>query len=376
MAYPQLADISHYQPINIDWSAYAKWSKQWDGVARVIMRASVGTGQKDDHFETYWKGATTAGVGQIGVYHYAYPQLNSPEAEADWFTSVVGSRLRAHDFVMLDYEENVSNATPDWAYRFCTRAKQHFNRVVTIYASKGFVAGHLNDSRLAAFPYVMAYWDFDPSTKPACPSPWKSYVIRQYTDRKTDIPGLGGARCDCNVFLGPLGGTTMGVPNGWKDDGVTLTAPNGVPVVRGFREWVLSHPWDRIDFPLAAERICKSVEPGNSSIGGGTRQDFRMTSLGWTPSRGVYKIYVGQDILALEKTVDDQAAALQQATADKDAALAQVQQLTNDNAALQKQIDDLKVQLAQAGQEPPEDKAIADLARQLVAWIKKQLVTA
>src|SRR4029078_354549 len=31
------------------------------------------------------------------------------------------------------------------------------------------------------------------------------------------------------------------IPTGWKDDGKTLVAPNGVPVVMGFREYVLAH---------------------------------------------------------------------------------------------------------------------------------------
>jgi hypothetical protein len=40
---------------------------------------------------------------------------------------------------------------------------------------------------------------------------------------------------------------------------------------------------------------------GNAVIGPGSRQDFRLTSLGWTASRNVYVIYVGQDIRALEQ---------------------------------------------------------------------------
>ena len=91
----------------------------------------------------------------------------------------------------------------------------------------------------------------------------------------------------------------MGIPAGWKDDGTTLTAPNGVTVVQGFRAWALGHAWDAEDWPLAAEQKLDSVEPGNAAIGAGTRQDFRMTSLGWTQARGVYHIWSGQDLLAL-----------------------------------------------------------------------------
>ncbi len=77
---------------------------------------------------------------------------------------------------------------------------------------------------------------------------------------------------------------TTTVPTGWKDDGKTLIAPNGIPVVHGFRDYVLGHSWDANSFPLAPEQVVSggSIEPGNAAIGPGSRQDFRLSSLGWT----------------------------------------------------------------------------------------------
>lgn len=100
-------------------------------------------------------------------------------------------------------------------------------------------------------------------------------------------------------------GTKVTIPAGWKDDGTTLTAPNGIVVVKGFRDWILNKPWDSADYPLDAEHVITSgsIEPGNPSIGPGSRQDFRMTSLGWTSAKGVYSIWTGQDILALQAQV-------------------------------------------------------------------------
>lgn len=94
----------------------------------------------------------------------------------------------------------------------------------------------------------------------------------------------------------------MMIPQGWKDDGKTLVAPNGVPVVRGFREWVMAHGWDANNTPLKAEQAITSgsIEPGNATMGPGSRQDFRFKSLGWTTATNVYEIAVGQDIVALE----------------------------------------------------------------------------
>lgn len=103
------------------------------------------------------------------------------------------------------------------------------------------------------------------------------------------------------------------VPTGWKDsangdaknfDGV-LTAPNGVVVIKGFRQWVLTHSWVANNTPMAVEAHIGtgSIEPGNASIGPGARQDFRFCSLGWTEKGSTYEIAVGQDIVALEKSL-------------------------------------------------------------------------
>ena len=65
--------------------------------------------------------------------------------------------------------------------------------------------------------------------------------------------------------LTPVGGSSMGVPQGWHDDGTTLTAPNGVKVIHGFRSHILAAPvWNPALVPLTAEY---GAAPG-------VRQDF------------------------------------------------------------------------------------------------------
>ena len=88
----------------------------------------------------------------------------------------------------------------------------------------------------------------------------------------------------------------MGVPSGWKDDGGTLRASaGGVPIVKGFRDYVLSHPWDANNVPLGSEYGANPVEASYPQAGAGTRQDFHYTSLGWTQQRGVYLIALGDE---------------------------------------------------------------------------------
>lgn len=102
------------------------------------------------------------------------------------------------------------------------------------------------------------------------------------------------------------------VPYGWHDDGTTLTAPNGHRVVRGFREWILSHPWDASNQPLQEEGGLNPLEGSNPPLGGGTRQLFNETMLEWTPANGVFVGYVGRELLWREDVYSQLYAAYQQ----------------------------------------------------------------
>lgn len=94
-----------------------------------------------------------------------------------------------------------------------------------------------------------------------------------------------------------LGGTQ--VPIGWTDDGTTLTAPNGITVVQGFRARVLQG-WDPTNLPLEKERNVDTVEQADPSIGAGSIQTFTNTRLGWTSTKGIYEIPIGAELLLAE----------------------------------------------------------------------------
>lgn len=117
------------------------------------------------------------------------------------------------------------------------------------------------------------------------------------------------------------GGKFM-VPAGWHDNGTTLTAPNGVPVVHGFRDFVIGHNWDAGNFPLEAEHSRAPLEDSNPSLGPGACQAFRATLLEYTHDRGVFVAWVGQELIkarAALTSANDQIAQLkaaQQGTAD------------------------------------------------------------
>ncbi|HZU68846.1 MAG TPA: hypothetical protein VFA09_16330 [Ktedonobacteraceae bacterium] len=89
------------------------------------------------------------------------------------------------------------------------------------------------------------------------------------------------------------------IPAGWHDDGNTLTAPNGHKVVHGFREYVLKNNWPPANMPLQEEIGRNPLEESNPSLGAGTQQVFRWTMLEWTPSRGVFIAWIGQEFLKI-----------------------------------------------------------------------------
>lgn len=119
-------------------------------------------------------------------------------------------------------------------------------------------------------------------------------------------------------------GTGPTIPQGWHDDGTTLTAPNGVPVVLGFRTHILSNGWASDDLPLAAQEHRAELEIGNPSTGAGDRQLFRFSALGYTDALGVFRIWIGQELANVETAL---AAAETIITQERDALASEQQQL-------------------------------------------------
>src|SRR5713101_4021145 len=114
------------------------------------------------------------------------------------------------------------------------------------------------------------------------------------------IDPVSRARCPGNYPMDELltflqNGGSM-VPANWHDDGTTLTAPNGVAVRLGFRDYVLSHNWDAGNIPLAPEQGVSLLEASNPSLGGGSQQVFSMSMLAYTQARGVFLEWCGVEL--------------------------------------------------------------------------------
>src|SRR5258708_2680509 len=110
------------------------------------------------------------------------------------------------------------------------------------------------------------------------------------------------------------------IPTGWRDDGTTLSAPNGHRVVLGFRHYVLTQSWDTTNLPLQEENGRSPLEESNPALGAGTQQIFTHTMLEWTPRRGVFEGNMGPELLQLRADL---------ATLQKQIANLQAQSSTN-----------------------------------------------
>lgn len=164
---------------------------------------------------------------------------------------------------------------------------------------------------------------------------------------RRDCPGQNFPWAELWAYL--KGATHMPIPQGWKDDGTKLVAPNGHYAVKGFRSHILNAPsWDAGDVPLEEEQSVPQVEL-HTGRGAGTRQLTMFHLLVYTDAMGVKESACGAEIQAAYNKISDQAkqiatleaqiAALQQPPIvqpkiDLNAAIAALNSMNKDAAAL------------------------------------------
>lgn len=104
--------------------------------------------------------------------------------------------------------------------------------------------------------------------------------------------------------LQKVGSSVSTVPANWNYANGVLTAPNGVQVVHGICDWVLTNAHDPTDIPLGPEFDANPVEIGNAALGAGRIQFFlKSGQVTWTQAKGVFATYNGQEMKALRDAV-------------------------------------------------------------------------
>jgi len=197
-------DVSQYQG-NINFS-------QLNGaVSFAVIRADYGapdpgqsyTQYADTKFAQNRANAEQQGM-EIGFYHYAYPQYNSADAEAQCFIDNVGS-LKAGEFVCLDFEEwSYTGDVVSWCKTWLDDVQAGLGVRPLLYISSSRAASSsYNWSSVINANYGLwaAEWSGSPTTTPPT-TQWPFMAMRQYDDNGSE-PGISGA-VDQDVFYGSL----------------------------------------------------------------------------------------------------------------------------------------------------------------------------
>ncbi|HXM55386.1 MAG TPA: glycoside hydrolase family 25 protein [Candidatus Dormibacteraeota bacterium] len=182
-----------------DWAAVRNSGREF-----AISKATEGVGFIDPTFGRNWSEMLRVGVPVPGAYHFARPDLgNTPEAEADFFLSVVQSVTGSVIGTLLALDIEVDPASAQWAAGFEARMRDRLS---------GYGAGFysffswLGDHGVARFPQLAADWLWlawpDANGPLPLPGPWPVVSIQQY-GISTAVPGIVGA-VDVNRFFGDL----------------------------------------------------------------------------------------------------------------------------------------------------------------------------
>ena len=120
---------------------------------------------------------------QVGFYHYAYPQYNTPEMEAEAFYKAVGD-LRPGELLALDFEESYVGDPVDWCKRFLAYIERNLNYKPLLYMNLSMLNSH-DWSQVNCGGWWIANYDGNMEY-----SSW--WNIKQYSE-KGSIKGVTGA---------------------------------------------------------------------------------------------------------------------------------------------------------------------------------------
>lgn len=199
MLTPVFADISSNNG-SVDIHSYRQ-----SGHCLIAVKASEGIG----YVNPYHRGQVLqAAILHMSVihYHFAHPDVNTPEAEADHFIRATHGTLGPHDYVCLDQERATPQGwsqDPAWSHRFDKRLRELTWYKTILYASRSVLQLAPADQWLVAPPY--RFWDADWSVGPDRAPAGGWVAIRQFTDgvygpEPHTFTGIG--RSDGNIARG------------------------------------------------------------------------------------------------------------------------------------------------------------------------------
>lgn len=178
------------------------WQSWWDqGKRFTYVKATEGTGFRNDHFAQQYTGA--ADVGMIrGAYHFALPHVSNGARQAEFFVdngggwSADGRTLPGViDLEYNPYGESCYGMTPQqlgaWVRDFSTTYQERTGRHPAIYTSASWwnncVSGDFSETN----PLWVARYNDQPGQLPGT---WSHWTFWQYTSSPLDQNRYNGTR--------------------------------------------------------------------------------------------------------------------------------------------------------------------------------------
>lgn len=183
-----VVDVSNAQG-DVNWLQVAA-----HGVHGALIKATEGHTFTDAYMHANRAGAACQKI-HAGLYHFARPDLNAPEEEADHFARTIGT---LHPFELrpaLDMEvagHTGAGSAEEWARRFSRRLHEHLGVYPIFYSYSSFIT----DARFSAVVgdglWLAAYGRNDGKDHGATvPAPWRHWLLHQFTSRGR-LPGVKG----------------------------------------------------------------------------------------------------------------------------------------------------------------------------------------
>lgn len=165
----------------------SKWNPETpSGYDFYLIKASEGYGYKDSALDSHFNAVKSTGK-LYGFYHYARPDLgNTPEAEADWFLSLVGQHAGNAIFA-LDYEGDSLSSGQEWALRWLQRVYEKTGVRPVFYCSSSALPMFEKIAK-ENFGLWVANWNVE---SPKI-DPWSVFAFWQYTNRPIDQDYFNG----------------------------------------------------------------------------------------------------------------------------------------------------------------------------------------
>lgn len=189
-------DVASFQK-DINFDEYSRNSQF------IIVKASEGTTFKDPKLVRNQSEARRVGLG-LGYYHFARPDTgNTPEKEAAWFLSCIGT-IRSGEVLVLDYEPNNQiQAWVDWCKAFLDFVFNKTNCRPLIYLNQSQVKQFNWKSVVDAnYGLWIAAYTNSPDLNNGNIGQWPFAVMQQWTSSQ-QIAGISG-NVDGDVFFGDI----------------------------------------------------------------------------------------------------------------------------------------------------------------------------